>query len=327
LRQYSVIRAELPAQCVKLPAQYIQQLPSIQTLLTHLEGKGRSPNTRLAYQKGLKALALRADLKDTKAVELAIARYKKKDGRPATNNYKSKLCDIYAMYCRLFKVIWEKPIYTPEPTTIQPPSPEKCSMLIAAAKRTLSIKIDISTQTGLRPIEIQGEKGLRVNNIHPDQNTITARITKGCNPRPPLPISKELMTRIQTHVTEHNLKPNDLLFTGDPTRYGEHFRRLRNRLAKKLNDPTIHNIRLYDLRHYYCTKQLRKTQNAEIVRQIMGHKKLDTTQKYLHLLAGNNGEWIVEGTTDKNRAQELLEADFTYQLTTPDGTMLFRKPK
>jgi hypothetical protein len=59
----------------------------------------------------------------------------------------------------------------------------------------------------------------------------------------------------------------------------------------------------------------------------MGHKKLDTTQKYLHLLAGNNGEWIVEGTNDKERAKQLLKEDFQYQLTTPDGTMLFRKPK
>jgi hypothetical protein len=59
----------------------------------------------------------------------------------------------------------------------------------------------------------------------------------------------------------------------------------------------------------------------------MGHKRLDTTQKYLHLLGLDNGEWIVEGTTDKKRAQELLTADFTYQLTTPDGTMLFKKPK
>jgi hypothetical protein len=59
----------------------------------------------------------------------------------------------------------------------------------------------------------------------------------------------------------------------------------------------------------------------------MGHKKLDSTQKYLHLLGTHNGEWLVEGTNDKKRAQELLAADFTYQLTTPDGTMIFRKPK
>jgi integrase len=319
-KQQQVIRTELPA-------HYIEQIPKIQSLLLHLEGKGRSENTRTAYEKNLKALSIRADLNDTKAVELAIARYKKKNGRPATNNYKSKLCDTYAYYCKFYKIEWEKPIYTPEPTTIQPPSQEKVQMFVASARPILSLRIDIFQQTGFRPIEIQGEKGLQAKNIHPDQNSITARITKGCNPRPPIKITPELMGRIQTYITKHNLKGDDILFTGKPKNLGQAFRRLRNKLAKKLNDPTIHNIRFYDLRHYYCTKQLRKIQNVEIVRQIMGHKRLDTTQKYLHLLAGTNGEWIVEGTTDKERAKQLLEADFTYQLTTPDGTMIFRKPK
>ncbi|MGA3191143.1 MAG: site-specific integrase [Candidatus Bathyarchaeia archaeon] len=200
-------------------------------------------------------------------------------------------------------------------------------MFVASAKGTLSLKIDISNQTGLRPIEVQGEKGLHAKDIHPDQKTITARITKGCNARPPLPISPELTARLQTYITKNNLQPDDLLFKGSERRYGEHFRTFRNRLAKKLNDPTIKTIRLYDLRHAYATRQLRRTQNAETVRIIMGHKRLDTTQKYLHLLGLDNGEWIVEGTTDKKRAQELLTADFTYQLTTPDGTMLFKKPK
>ena len=316
----SSIRAELPA-------QYIQQLPSIENLLLHLEGKGRSENTRTAYEKNLKALAIRADLKDTKAVELAIARYKKKNGRPITNNYKSKLCDHYATYCKFYKIEWEKPIYTPEPTTIQPPTQEKISMLISSARLELSIKLDISAQTGLRPVEIQGDKGLQANNIHPDQNTITARITKGCNPRPPLPITKELTARLLDYITKHNVKPNEILFEGKAKNYGQDYRVFRNRLAKKLQDPTLRTIRLYDLRHAYATKQLRRTQNAEIVRQLMGHKKLDTTKKYLHLLAGNNGEWIVEGTTNRKRAEELLSNDFKYQLTTPDGTMLFRKPK
>jgi site-specific recombinase XerD len=142
-----------------------------------------------------------------------------------------------------------------------------------------------------------------------------------------LKISPELTTRLRTHITENNLKDDDLLFTGDARRFGEHFRRFRNRLANKLKDPTIKTIRLYDLRHYYCTKQLRRTQNAEIVRQLMGHKQLNTTQKYMHLLGLSTGEWIVEGTNDKERAKQLLTEDFIYQLTTPDGTMLFKKAK
>jgi integrase len=316
----SVIRPELPV-------QYIQQLPSIQTLLTHLEGKGRKPATLEAIQKGLKALAIRSDLKNPLQVELAIARYQKQNGRPATNNYKSKLCDCYQHYCKLYKIEWEKPTYTPEPTSIQPPTQEKCSMLIASAKGDLSLKIDLSTQTGLRPCEIQGEFGLEAKDIHPDQNTITARIHKGCDARPPLPIKPELTAKLQAYITRKNLKPQDRLFTGTSRRYGEAFRRFRNKLAKKLNDPTIKTIRLYDLRHAYCTKQLKRTQNTETVRQIMGHKHLNTTQKYLHLLGFGNTDWIVEGTNDQERAKQLLKEDFQYQLTTPDGTMLFKKAK
>jgi integrase len=231
------------------------------------------------------------------------------------------------MYCRFYKIEWEKPIYTPEPTTIQPPTQEKILMLISSARLELSIKLDISAQTGLRSIEIQGEKGLNAKDIHPDQNTITARITKGCNQRPPLPITKELTTRLQTYIMENNIQPEDLLFKGRAKNYCNDYRKFRNRLADKLKDPTIRTIRLYDLRHAYATRHLRRTQNAETVRILMGHKKLDTTQKYLHLLGVSNGEYDIEGTTDKERVKQLLAADFTYQLTTPDGTMIFRKPK
>jgi hypothetical protein len=45
-------------------------------------------------------------------------------------------------------------------------------MLVASAKGTLSLKIDISRQTGLRPIEVQEEKGLRVKDVHPDKTQL-----------------------------------------------------------------------------------------------------------------------------------------------------------
>jgi integrase len=300
----------------------------IDKLVLYLKGKGRGGSTQTAYKKNLSYLAQRViDLNDTEAVELAIANYTKTNGRKATNNYKCKLCDCYARYCRFYRIVWEKPIYTPEPHSVQPPSTEKCEILISSAKMPLSLKIDISMETGLRPIEIVGEKGLCANDIYVDQKTITARSTKGCNPRPPIRISEELTARLKTYILQNQLVNEDLLFEQDSRAYGECFRIFKKALAKKLNDPSIAIIRLYDLRHYYVTKQLRRTQNAEIVRQIVGHKRLDTTQKYMHLLVGTDGEWIVEATNDRKRAQDLLAADFTYQLTSPDGYMLFRKPK
>ena len=304
-----------------------QQIPAIQTILLNLERRGRSPRTVRFYMQCLKGLAKRCNLQNPDNTALEIARYKLPNGRSATNSYKAKMATSYAYYCKLNKIEWEKAVYHPEEKGIIPPTDEQVKMLISGVKGALSIKVQVMSETGLRPIEIQGEKGLQVKSIHVDQKSITALSTKNCNARPPMKISDELIARLQTYITKHKLQTDDLLFIGAAERFGENYRRARNKLANKLSKPELKNIRLYDLRHYYITKQMRRIQNAEIVRQIVGHKRLNTTQKYIHLLVGTSGEWIVEGTTDKERAKQLLATDFTYQLTTPDGTMLFRKQK
>ena len=312
----------------------IKTLLKIENLLTYLEGKGKSANTLDGVKRHILQIAKRANMENPQEVELVIARYKlldrktgKPSNQPASNTYKQKLCDVYHHYCKFYKIEWEMPKYTPEERGIQPPTDEKCLMLIASAKGSLSLKIDISNQTGLRPIEVQGYKGLKVKDIHFDQRTITALSTKKCNARPPMKITEELAIRLKTYITRENLKPEDFLFKGNERRYGEHYRRMRNRLAEKLQDTSIKTIRLYDLRHAYVTRQLRRTQNCETVRQIVGHKHLNTTQRYMHLLAGTSGEWIVEGTTDKNRAIQLIAQDFIFVNTAPDGTMIYKKAK
>ncbi|XHH08670.1 MAG: tyrosine-type recombinase/integrase [Candidatus Bathyarchaeia archaeon] len=312
----------------------IEILFKIEKVAQYMEGKGRQRRTVECFRKHIERLARIANIDNPQEVELAIARLRlidpytrKQTNKPASNCYKQKMCYTYVNYTKFYKIDWELPEYTVEQRSIQPPSNEKVAMLIASAKGSLSVKIDISAQTGLRPIEIVGEKGIRVRDFHPDQKTLTLLSCKGCNPRPPLKLTDELATKIQTYISSKKLKADQLLFKGDTARYQEKFRRMRNRLADKLNDESIRSIRLYDLKHYYITKQLRRTQNAEIVRQIVGHKHLDTTQKYLHLTANTSNELIVEQTNERKRAAELTAADFKYEYTTPDGYMTFTKPK
>jgi site-specific recombinase XerD len=334
------IRTELLAHKYPLPQRElsIETLLKIQKVVDYMQRKGRTKNTLTGLEKHLKQIANRvSDIDNVMEVETAIARYKcidpvtrKQTNRPASNCYKDKLVHIYNSYLKVHNLKWtndERPVYTPEERSIQPPSTEKCEMLISYAKGSLSLKIDISMQTGLRPLEVVGEKGLRVKDFHKDQSTITALNTKGCNARPPLKISNELCARIENYITKNNLQPDDKLFNMSSKAYADSYRRTRNRLAEKMKDVSIRTIRLYDLRHYYVTKQLRKCQNAEIVRQIVGHKRLDTTQKYMHLTANTNTDLIVEQTNDRKRAAELTLAEFKYEYTTPDGYMTFTKPK
>jgi hypothetical protein len=254
----------------------IETLLKIQKVAGALERLGEAQNTRDGFEKHIKALAKheitdrmgkhKLDLDKPAEVELAIARWtlqdpktKKPTRKKASNSYKDKLIHQYDHYRKFYKLEWsagEKPIYKPEERGIIPPTDEKCDLLIASAKGALSLKIDISAQTGLRPIEVQGGKGLRAKDFHADQKSIISLSTKGCNARPPMRLTHELTARISKYILDNNLQADDLLFKGDSKRYGETYRRFRNRLATKLKDPSIKLIRLYDLRHFYRRKRI-----------------------------------------------------------------------
>jgi integrase len=308
---------------------FLNQLPAIQKVKLYLERKAKAEQTIETYIKALKQLAMRTDLINIVDVETAISKYKLKNGEAASNRWKNQCISAYKHYCKVNGINWEDPPhYKIDEKTIQPPSDEKCRMLLSCAKGKLSLKINLSIETGLRPVEITGSpKGLFVKDIHTDTNTITPTSAKGCNARPPIKISRELCTRLQTYIFKKGLKPDDRLFKEPSKRYTSSFCAMKRRLAERLCNPSIQSIRLYDLRHAYITKLMRKIQNAEIVRQRVGHKRLNTTQKYIHLTADETGEYIVESTQDQKRADELLAEGFTYCLTTPDGFMKFRKPK
>lgn len=58
----------------------------------------------------------------------------------------------------------------------------------------------------------------------------------------------------------------------------------------------------------------------------MGHKKLTTTQKYMHFLDLDSDEWICKAASNAKEATALIEAGFDY-VTEIDGLKLFRKRK
>jgi integrase len=321
----------------------ISQVPKIQKVIDYLELKGKDQKQRRMLEQALTNLAEKANLSDTTATELAIARSKikirdkriswclwtwKESNKSTSNNWKSKLCTAYGWYCKVHKIEWnDRPTYKADAKSIQPPSHETVRMFITGTRGALSLKIQISGETGLRPIEITGEKGIKVKDFHTEQSTITSVNTKRCDPRPPLKISDELKVRLQDYINSKGLRPDESIFKSAPETYAKDFRRAKKRLANEFKNPTIQAMKLYDIRHYYVTKLCKKIQNSEIVRQIVGHKNLNTTQRYMHIAVSENTEWLTEQTQDRKRAEELTIQDFQYCFTTPDGWMQFKKAK
>jgi integrase len=282
-----------------------------------MKNNNKSDYTINFTRKALTYLSKHTSLNEPEAVKMLIANLKTSD------SYKKNLCIAYNRYCKYNKIEWAMPKYTQEAKNIALPTKEKLLMLIAEAQKVLGIKLQMSMETGLRPIELCN---LKVKDIDLDHKTINPTTAKGGNPRT-IPITANLTAKIQERINLKNLKPNDKLF-GNVTadQYGRQYRTMRNKLAEKLKDPSLRTIRLYDFRHYFCTKKLYDINNPYTVMVLMGHKKLQTTQRYMHLLNYAEEEYTVSGATTANEATKLIEAGFQY-VTTIEGIQLFRKRK
>ena len=286
-------------------------------VLIRMENNGKSDYSIQFVDKALTYISKHADLSEPEQVKQFIAR------QQVSSGYKKNLCLAYDKYCQYYKILWQMPLYKPEAKTIRIPTSEKLEMLIARAGRTLSAKLTVSKETGLRPIELHN---LKVKDVDLDQRIVYPTAAKHGSGRR-LRISNKLKALLQDHINMNSLGPEDKLFKGTAEQYGKQYRDMRNRLAKKLNDASIKTIRLYDFRHYFATRLYAKTKDILLVKQQMGHRKIETTLIYTQLLHINEDEeYTCRTSTNVKQDTELIEAGFEY-VTERDGLKIYRKRK
>jgi integrase len=281
-----------------------------------MKNSGKSDYSTHFVDKSLTYASKHTDLNQPEQVKQFIANLNVSSG------YKKNLCLAYNKYCKHYQIQWKMPLYIPEEKTIKIPTKGKIEMLIAGAGKILSIKLTISKETGVRPIELCR---LKVKDVDLDQKIIYPTTAKHGSGRA-LPITNSLQATLQNYVNTNKLNPNDRLFKGTAEDYAKHYRIMRNQLAKKLSDPSLRNIRLYDFRHYFATMLYAKTRDILYVKQQMGHKKIETTLKYIHLLNFNDDEWTCKTASNPKQVTELIEAGFEY-VTELDGLKFFKKRK
>jgi len=66
--------------------------------------------------------------------------------------------------------------------------------------------------------------------------------------------------------------------------------------------------------------------NVLTVKKLLGHKRIESTMKYIGLIHFKADEYEVTTATDVEEAKKVLSAGFEY-VTEKQGIMLFRKPK
>ena len=116
-------------------------------------------------------------------------------------------------------------------------------------------------------------------------------------------LREKTLALFNAYVKSRNLGLSDKLFPSAGVicnTYG----RLRTSLAKKLNDPELRKIRLYDLRHFYATMLYHKTKDILLVKEKLGHRNINNTLVYTHLVSFSEEDEFYSATEKVSAKQQ-----------------------
>ncbi|MCW4010737.1 MAG: tyrosine-type recombinase/integrase, partial [Candidatus Bathyarchaeota archaeon] len=221
-----------------------------------------------------------------------------------TESNKKAYITTYKSFAKTFNLTW-----TPPRTRVQRklpfiPTEAEVDQLIAACGKKTAAFLQVLKDTGARSCEASKLKWIDI-----DQKRCTIRINnpaKGSLPRV-IKVSPKTIAMIQAlpRTKEYIFNPNThTIYTV--------FARMRNRLAKKLQNPRLKQIHFHTLRHWKATMEYHKTKDILHVKRLLGHKKLENTEIYTHLIDFESDEWHVAHAKDLNEENKLIEAGFEY---------------
>ena len=293
----------------------LKAAPQIEKLITQLVNDGRKPYTIANYRKSFKLLLKAgADLYDPESCKAVLAKAEIKDSTKALITY------ILSAWFDFNNIMWRAPKYYSDSGIPYIPTEVELDQLIAGLAKKTSVYCAILKDTGARPGEISR---LNWEDIDFGQRNVRLRAEKHSNNRV-LPLSAKTIDMLcQLPRTKERIFSN-----ADDMR--SNYSIQRRNLAKKIANPNIALICFKTFRHWKGTIEQHKTKDPWHVKLILGHKKISSTEKYIHLeqmmYLENNDQFTVKVADTTEEAIKLMEIGFDFHATV-EGHQLFRKRK
>jgi integrase len=296
------------------PAQSNDMNAKILEFAWKLKKQGYAESTIKGRVKLLKRLVrLGANLLDPESVKEAIAKMTCSDGR------KELAAEAYSSFLLTFGGRWDPPKYRRIEKLPFIPTETEIEQIIAGCSHTkrLMTFLQLLKETGMRCGEACR---LQWTDIDFENNTIRVMPEKGSNPRM-LKISNKLVAMLQALP-----KTSTKVFGVSVDAMRKSFARQRARLARKLENPRLLQITFHTLRHWKATMEYAKTKDILHVMQLLGHKNIQNTLIYTHLVNFKEDEYVAKVAHTEEEICQLVEAGFEY-VCDYNGNKIFRKRK
>lgn len=200
------------------------------------------------------------------------------------------------------------------------PTESEIDQLIAGCGRKTAAFLQVLKDTAAR-----GCEAAKLQWIDVDRKSNTIRINNPVKGS----MARILKVKPKTISMINSLeKTSSFIFNPNIHTIRQGFMKQRRRIAKTLQNPRLQQIHFHSLRHWKATMEYHRTKDILHVKRMLGHKKLENTEIYTHLINFESDEWHTAHAQNLAEEDKLLEAGFEFvRYSEKDQVAIYRKRK
>jgi integrase len=268
--------------------------------------------------RALRSIARQVDLLDTQRTLTYLAKLVVSESR------KEKLATDLQRFYEFKRIPFTPPRYRRVQRLPFIPLESEIDAVISGCGKKTACFLQLIKETGIRPGEAWN---LRWVDIDTERTSVNVLPEKDSNPRQ-LKIGSRLLGMLNTQPKKYSyvFRNPAVDSVSHLHRFREVYRKQRKRISAKLQNPRLDQITFKTLRHWKATNEYHKTKDILHVMQLLGHKNIQNTLVYTHLVNWESDEYVSKVAKTVKEAQELVEAGFDYMCDV-EGYKVFRKRK
>jgi integrase len=222
-----------------------------------------------------------------------------------THSTKKILIDSYNAYTKFQKIQWEKPkcqVNLKEPFL---PTNEEVKQLIGGLSKRLATLVKLLEETGARIGEINQTQW---SDIDFKAGTIHINHPEKYGNARTLKLSENMLAMLQKLPK----RKDDHLFNPRTETLDGNYRRAKNIIADKLENPRINKIHFHTFRHLKATNEYKRTHDLMHVKYVLGHNHSSSTDRYTHYIPFEEDEFIVKRPQSREEEDNLILNGFEF---------------